>query len=201
MVAALGTPTAADAVERLLSYLVQFGLLVSILLAMGSVATEKERGTAAWILSKPVSRGAFLAAKQAAIAVNLGIAVVAGALAGYLYIGMLYGTWLPVAGFAAMGALLWLTLVAFAALTFLGSTLTRSSLAAAGIGFVAFAVTAALGNLPVVGPFMPGSLAAPAQALAVGVEPGPVVGPVAVTVAMVLGLATVSWLAFRRQEL
>jgi hypothetical protein len=50
-----------------------------------------------------------------------------------------------------------LTLVAFAAFTFLGSTLTRSALAAAGIGFVAFAISATLGNLPIVGAYMPGS--------------------------------------------
>ena len=201
IVAALGTPTVADAVERLLGYFVQFGLLISILLAMGTVATEKERGTAALMLSKPVSRGAFLAAKLAAIAINLAIAVALGASVGYLYIGMLFGTWLPVAGFVAMAALLWLTLVAFAAFTFLGSTMTRSALAAAGIGFVAFAISATLGNLPVVGAYMPGSLAAPAQALAVGADPGFIAGPIAATVVTVLGLATASQLAFRRQEL
>ena len=201
IVAALGTPTASDAVERLLGYFVQFGLLISILLAMGSVATEKERGTAALMLSKPVSRGAFLAAKLAAIAINLAVAVAVGASVGYLYIGMLFGTWLPGAGFAAMAALLWLTLVAFAAFTFLGSTLTRSALAAAGIGFVAFAISATLGNLPVVGAYMPGSLAAPAQALALGADPGFVAGPIAATVATVMGLAMASQLAFRTQEL
>ncbi len=201
IVAMLGTPTPADAVERLLGYLVQFGLLVSILLAMGSVAAEKERGTAGLTLSKPVSRGAFLAAKLSAIGVTLGVAVVAGASAGYLYIGMLFGTWLPAGGFAAMAALLWLTLVTFAGFTFLGSTLTRSALAAAGIGLVAFAATATLGNLPVVGPYMPGSLATPAQAIAIGADPGFVAGPVAAAVATVLGLTAASWLAFRGQEL
>jgi len=35
----------------------QFGMLIAFLLAMGSVAGEKERGTAPFVLTKPVSRG------------------------------------------------------------------------------------------------------------------------------------------------
>ena len=42
----LPTPTAADAVDQLIKNVSQFGILVAVLLAMGSVATEKERGTA-----------------------------------------------------------------------------------------------------------------------------------------------------------
>ena len=52
----LPTPTAADAVAQLAKNLGQFGALIAVLLAMGAVATEKERGTAAMVLSKPVRR-------------------------------------------------------------------------------------------------------------------------------------------------
>ena len=52
-----------DAADQFLKNLGQAGILTAILLAMGSVANEKERGTAALILSKPASRGAFLGAK------------------------------------------------------------------------------------------------------------------------------------------
>ena len=50
------TPTATDAVDQLVKNLAQFGALTAILLAMGLVASEKDRGTAAFILTKPVSR-------------------------------------------------------------------------------------------------------------------------------------------------
>ena len=56
----LPPPTTADAVDQLIKNVSQFGILVAVLLAMGSVATEKERGTAGLILTKPASRGAFL---------------------------------------------------------------------------------------------------------------------------------------------
>jgi hypothetical protein len=52
----LPTPTAADAVAQLAKNLTQLGALVGILLAAGSVAAEKERGTAALLLVRPVSR-------------------------------------------------------------------------------------------------------------------------------------------------
>ena len=52
-------PTTLDAIDQFLKNLGQVGILSAILLAMGSVATEKERGTAALLLSKPASRAAY----------------------------------------------------------------------------------------------------------------------------------------------
>ena len=48
------TPVAADAVDQLWKNLAQFGAFAAIVLAMGSVATERDRGTAAFVLSKTV---------------------------------------------------------------------------------------------------------------------------------------------------
>ena len=67
----LPTPSTPDAVDQFLKNLTQFGALAAILLAMGSVATEKDRGTAAFVLTKPASRAAFLVAKLVAISANL----------------------------------------------------------------------------------------------------------------------------------
>ena len=55
---------------QFLKNLGQTGILAAILLAMGSVAAEKERGTAACSSPSPLSRGAFLAAKLTAIALR-----------------------------------------------------------------------------------------------------------------------------------
>jgi hypothetical protein len=48
---------------------------------------------------------------------------------------------------------------------------------------------------------MPGGLSTPALGLAVGTDPGPVLGPVLVNLALLAALALASWLAFRHQEL
>jgi ABC-2 type transport system permease protein len=193
-------PTAADAVNQFLKNLGQAGVLTAILLAMGSVAVEKERGTAALLLTKPVSRGAFLLAKLLAIAVTLLVGLLLGAIGGYYYTAILFEA-LPPLGWIAMAGLLLLALVAYASLTFLGSVLSRSSLAAAAIGIGALVVLAILSALPTIGPFTPGGLNTPGAALAVGQDAGQVIGPVLVNLAGVAAIFGLAWLVFRRQEL
>lgn len=196
----LPTPTAADAYDQLAKNLGQFGALIAVLLAMGSVATEKERGTAALILTKPASRGAFLVAKLVAIATTLGISTVIAAGGAWFYTFVLFQP-LPLAGFAAATILQWLALVAYAAITFVGSTLTRSALAAAGLGVAAFIVLGIVGIVPAIGRYLPTGLGAPARGLALG-QPGvDVLGPTIASVVLIGVLVVVAWIAFRRQEL
>jgi ABC-2 type transport system permease protein len=196
----LPTPTAADAIDQLAKNLGQFGGLIAVLLAMGAVATEKERGTAAMILSKPVGRAGFLIAKLVAIGLTLGVATAIASAGAWFYTLVLFEP-LPVAGVAAAAGLQWLSLMAWATITFLGSTLTRSALAAAGLGIVAFIVVGILGVLPNVGRFLPTGLSAPARALALGQTGPDVLGPVVATLGLIGGVVVVAWLAFRRQEL
>jgi ABC-2 type transport system permease protein len=195
----LPTPTSADAWDQLAKNLGQFGVLIAVLLAMGSVATEKERGTAALLLTKPVGRGAFLIAKLAAIATTLAISTAIAAAGAWFYTLVLFEP-LPLAGFAAAVVLLWLGLVAFAAITFLGSTLTRSALAAAGLGVAAFIVIGIIGVVPAIGPYLPTGLGAPARGLALGLAGVDALGPTIASVALIVGLVAAAWLSFRRQE-
>jgi hypothetical protein len=92
-------------------------------------------------------------------------------------------------------------LVVYAALTFLGSVLTRSSIAAAGIGVGGLLVVALASALPTIGSYTPGGLTGPARALALGTDPGLVIGPVLVNLGLLACLFLAAWVAFRRQEL
>ena len=194
-------PSLAGASSQILKNLSQFGIMCALLLAMGSVAWEKDRGTAGMILTKPASRAAFLAAKLVAISLNLALAVALGCGLGYVYVVLLYPSAFPLGGYIAMCLLLWWILVVFAAITMLGSTITRSAIAAAGIGLVALLVLGILGALPVVGPYMPSSLGGPASDLVLGKDPGFILGPVLFNLALVPVLFGAAWIAFRRQEL
>jgi ABC-2 type transport system permease protein len=196
----LPPPTAADAVDQFLKNVGQAGVLTAILLAMGSVAVEKERGTAALLLTKPVSRAAFLLAKLLAIGTTLLIGLIVAAIGGYAYTAILFEALAP-AGWTAMAGLLLLALVVYASLTFLGSALSRSSLAAAAIGIGAMILLAIVSVLPGIGPLTPGGLNTPAAALALGKDPGAVIGPLLVNLAGLAGVFAVAWLSFRRQEL
>ena len=92
-------------------------------------------------------------------------------------------------------------LMAWASITFVGSTLTRSSLAAAGLGIVAFIVVGILGVVPAVGRFLPTGLGGPARALALGMAVPDALVPTGATIALIGLAALIAWLAFRRQEL
>lgn len=195
------TPTVKDAVDQTLKNVGQAGILTAILISMGSVATEKERGTAALLLSKPASRASYLVAKLVGITFTLGVSVVLASAAAWFYTSLLFEQ-PSVLGWTGMTALLLLALVAYATLTFLGSTLTRSSIAAAGIGIGGLIAVGLVSTLPNVAPYTPAGISgAPAMALALGTDAGGLIGPVLVNAGIVAGLALLSWAVFRRQEL
>ncbi|HSW43049.1 MAG TPA: ABC transporter permease subunit [Patescibacteria group bacterium] len=197
---AIPDPTVADAVIQFTKNMGQFGVLIAILLPMGAVATEKERGTAAFILTKPLTRTAFIAAKAAVIGGLLAVAIaIAGGLA-WTYTTILFEP-LPAAGYAAAVGLVWLSLAVFAALTLLLSVVARSALVAGGIGLGLVFATGIVSALPGIGAYMPTSLWGAADQLALGTVPDPFAGPVLVNVLLAVGAVALAAAIFRRQEL
>jgi ABC-2 type transport system permease protein len=198
-------PTAVDAVDQLQKNLGQFGALAAILLAMGSVANETERGTAAFILARPVGRGVFLAAKAAIIGFILAVSVGLAVGLGWFYTAVLFEP-PPIDGWIWLAGLTWLGLAAWASLTFLASVVTGSAVAAAGLGFVALLVLSVVSVIPAAARWTPSGLSAPSAALATGqtavVELGTDLWiPIVVTVGIIgLSLAAAT-IAFRRREL
>ena len=160
---ALPAPTATMALEQLQKNIGQLGSLAAIALAMGSVSGELDRGTAAMVLAQPVGRPAFLAAKLLAIAVVLGIATLLASAVAWIYTAILFEP-LPVGGWLAMTGLSWLALTCWAAVTFLASAATGSTMAAAGIGFVALIGLSLVAIVPVIDRFLPTGLTVPAIA-------------------------------------
>jgi hypothetical protein len=135
-----------------------------------------------------------------AIAATLGISTAIAAAGAWFYTFVLFEP-LPNAGFAGATMLQWLALVVYATITLLGSTLTRSALAAAGLGVAAFIVLGILSIVPAIGHYLPTGLGAPARGLALGEAGLDVIGPTMAAVGLVDGIIGVAWLAFRRQEL
>lgn len=195
-------PVVGDAVLQLWKNLAQFGAFAAIILAMGSVATERDRGTAAFVLSKTVSRGAFLAAKVAAIGLVLAIAVALAVAVGWFYTAILFEP-MPIGGWVALAFLAWLALITWSALTFLGSTVTGSLAAAAGLGFIAWLVLSIASAIPNLGRFLPGGLDGPAVSLAAGapVDAADVLTPALSTLVLIVVALTVAGRSFRRAEL
>ncbi|HEX5159932.1 MAG TPA: ABC transporter permease subunit [Ktedonobacterales bacterium] len=194
------TPTVNDAIAQFIKNVAGTGIFIAILLPMGMVAREKERGTAAFVLTKPLSRAAFLGAKLVALVALLAIGVFLAAAITYIYTAILFEP-MSVGGFIACSALVLLSLIVYALLTFLGSTLVRSQLAAVGIGLAAWVLISIIGISPRAAQFTPAGLLEPASALARGVAPDHLWLSVVANVVLCVVLAGVAWLAFRRQEL
>ena len=194
----LGLP---DAIDLLVRNVVQFGSIAAVLLAMGSVAGERERGTLGPALARPVSRTAFLGAKVVSLAMTLGLATLLGVLAFYLYSTLLYGATDPLA-WAQSALFLLLAVLLPAAITFLGSVLASSSLGAATIGIAGLVLLSLGSTLPTANPFFSTGLAELARALPIeGI--GPDLDPgrtVVVSLGIVAAALSGAWWRFRRMD-
>jgi ABC-2 type transport system permease protein len=200
----LPTPTVADAVDQVQKNLAQFGALAAIILAMGAVSGELDRGTAAFILARPVGRAAFLIAKVVALGAVLALGVVVAVVVGWIYTAILFEP-PAVSGWLSLAILAWLGLSAWAVITFLASTVTGSTAAAAGLGFIALLVLSLLAAIPAIGRFTPAGLADPASALAAGTSVGELGAdlwvPVVATMVLIVGAVGVALFVFRRREI
>ncbi len=193
-------PTVKDAVAQLVKNLSQLGALVTILLAMGTVAGEKESGTGAFLIVKPVSRFAFMAAKFSGLTMTmLGSIAVCGA-ASYLYTALLFAApSLP--GYAAACLLLLLGLLVIASVTFLGSTLSRSAVPAAALGVVVLLAEGVVASVPNLAHYALSGLYDLANKVALQQTATDWFVPLVLNGAVVATMIAASWLLFRRQEL
>jgi ABC-2 type transport system permease protein len=192
-------PTVVDAVTQYIKNISQFGVLLALFISMGAVAQEKDKGTAALILVKPVSRRAFLLAKFIAISLNFLLSIFLAAIAAYFYILILFE---PVSFLAwmALNALLWLSMVVIIALTLLFSTLMRSQAAAAGasIGIILFVTI--LSAIPGLGKYFPTELTNWGTSLLVG-TPAPAWIALGISLVCILLCLVIAWAVFEKQEL
>ena len=193
-------PTIVQSIEQIVGNLAQIGPVAAIFLAMSVIATEKRRGTAALVLTKPVSRGAFVTSKFVAMMITLGTGIIVGCAGGYIYTTMLFEA-PDLVGYSVFSLLILLSVTVYAAVTFLSSTILDSPLAAAGVGFAVFVITLAGAALPGIGDFMPVGLYGPGQQIALGGSSPDVVLPVIVNFGVVVLALASSWLSFRRQSL
>jgi ABC-2 type transport system permease protein len=195
----VAAPTLKDAVTQYIKNVGGDGFLIAIVLAMGSIAREKERGTAAFLLTKPVSRLAFLAAKFTALLLTLWLGLLVATVTAYGYTVYYFGS-VSAWRFAQMALLIGLGLTAFLALTFLASALARSTVAAAVLGFAAWLILALLGISSRLLPSTPNGLNDPALALALGQAPQQLAQPIIATIIIIVAALALTQIAFARQE-
>lgn len=189
--------TVFDALASYDGNIVQIGLITVVLVAMGSVARERERGTATLVLSKPISTAAYVLAKVSAY---VGTVVVAGFILGV--VAVFYAAQLFPGDAATGGSLAMVgTEMAFVAtVTVASSCMTRSQFKAAGIAFVSLLALTAGAALPLVGDFVPGAVTGWGVGLMLGSDPDPRWGALAVMVVTAISFVYVGWWRLRSSE-
>lgn len=195
--------TATDALNAYIKNMTQLPALLLILLAMGSIADERSRGTAVTVLTKPVSRDTFVLAKFFAFTLTLLISIVLTAAGTYFYTDQLFSA-LPAGPFLLLNLALFIFFLLILALTLLASTFFRSSIAAGGlafVGFLALAILPALNN--VVAQALPTELFSSErlpQLLAGTTSPGDILWPLGFGAGLVVVTLLITCVVFQRQE-
>ncbi|MCJ7522967.1 MAG: ABC transporter permease subunit [Dehalococcoidia bacterium] len=190
---------AIDVIVGYLDSLGQVGLLLAILVAMGSVARERESGTAAMTLSKPVGCGPFVAAKLAALALVFAIGIVVGAVGCYLYTAVLFES-TGVMDFFLATLLAALYLLFCLAVTVMYSCFFKSQLPAGGLALVTLIALTATSSLPVMKEYSPGALLSWSESIVSG-SGSNAWGAVIVSLGLIVLTAVIGWQVFKVKEL
>jgi ABC-2 type transport system permease protein len=161
------TPTYVDSYVQWLKNLSQIGVLALIIVYGGLVNGELKSGTAVLMLTKPVSRTAFVVAKAAVHAAFLVLVVIAGTLITWGITAVIFGNAPGSSLWSATMA--WLVLgVLFVGLMTLLSTLIASAAGAAGAGLGAYAVLLIAAIWKPLAAYSPAGLTAEVTSLAAG---------------------------------
>jgi ABC-2 type transport system permease protein len=192
-------PSVAEAVGQYVKNMSQFGILLAVLMSMGAVAQEKERGTAATLLTHPLSRLSYLMAKFTALALTFCISLAVAALGCWYYTLLLFEA-LPWGAFLALNGLMLVVFLVYIAVTLLCSTLVRTQGAAAGLAFAALVLIGGVGSLPRLSEYFPGELFNWGGLLALG-QSGTSWPALWVSLGIIAAALSAAWLVFRRQEL
>ena len=101
--------------------------IAAIIMGQDAIQVERTSGTAAWVLSKPLRRPAFILAKLITYAVGFLVTwfIIPGAVA-YLELAVIARTYLPVTGFVGMLGLAYLSLLFYLTLAVMLTTLFQS---------------------------------------------------------------------------
>lgn len=146
-----------DAIAQFVKNLSQMGLFVVILLSMGSVAKEKENGTASFLLVKPVSRNLFILSKFSAQLLVLFVSMLVGFLAMVFYTKVFFGTF-PMVPIVETTLVLFLYLTVIQSVTILFSVLMKTQITAGLLAFITSLVFSGVSMLGKPGLFSPGHL-------------------------------------------
>jgi ABC-2 type transport system permease protein len=196
----LPDPTYLDAYAAWIKNLSQITLVVLIIIYGGIVSAETRSGTAILVLTKPVSRGAFVVVKAVVHSLFLAVLVVLGTLLTWAVTAVVFGT--SPGGPLWASALVWLVYgVLFITLMTLFSVLIPSAAGAAGAGIGAYVLLSIASIWKPLSQYSPAGLPGQAASLAAHTTTDSTLWPILISLALSIVLVALASLLFRRKEL
>jgi ABC-2 type transport system permease protein len=192
-------PTVWDAVIQYLKNMTQFSVILAVLITMGAVAQEKDKGTAAMMLVKPLSPGSFLGAKFLALSAMFAISIIIAGIGSYYYTMLLFET-MNILHWLVLNLFLFVYVMVIVAVTLFCSTITRSQAAAGGMAVGIIAIGLITGVIRNMGKYLPGELNTWGVRLLHGDTSASWIA-LAVSIGLIIVPLLAAWLIFRRQEL
>jgi ABC-2 type transport system permease protein len=80
--------TSLESADEIVDWVFFFAMFLAMLVTVGPVVAERRRGTAAWVVSKPLSRGTYVLGKITALVIGVTVA-------GILVPGLTAYAWIP----------------------------------------------------------------------------------------------------------
>ncbi len=195
----LPPPVYTDSYAQWVKNLSQIALFALIIVYGGVISSERRSGTAALVLTKPVSRAAFVAAKMLVHAAFLSVTVCVGTLITWAGTALAFGEAPAGPLFASAGA--WLAFgVLFLSLMTLLSAAMKSQAGAAGIGLGMYALISLTALWKPLGTYSPAALVGGPAELAAG-KPFAAGWPVATSLMLAAALAALAAFVFKRKEI
>jgi ABC-2 type transport system permease protein len=192
-------PTVADAFGQYIKNMAQFGIILALLLTMGAIAQEKDKGTAAMMLVKPLPRGAFLGAKFLGLAAIFAVSLAVAGIACYYYTLILFEA-MDILHWLVLNVLLFVYTLVFVAITLFCSTVTKSQAAAGGIALGLMVILGLIGAIPGLGKYLPGELITWGTRLMFA-DTTTSWTAFTVSIGLIVVPLLAAWLIFKRQEL
>lgn len=150
-------PTILDAIGQYVKNSGQFIVILALLITSGAVAQEKDKGTAALMLVKPLPRSTFILSKFIALGITFLAGIILSGAACYYYTWFLFEP-LVLNLWVLLNVLLFLYTLVYISITLFCSTIFRSQISSAGLAVGFVVIISITGLIPKVSDYLPGRL-------------------------------------------
>lgn len=194
-------PNFGEAIAQYVKNFNQFGFILVLFMTMSVIVHEKERGTAALVLVKPVPRSVFVVAKFVATGLTFALGILLAAISGYIYTALLFQP-IELGPWVVLNLMALVLMLVYIALTLFASAVSPSTTVAGALSFVILVVVSLLGSIPQVAEYFSTRLMMWGAQLVTHSGSGDAPwAALAVSVALIAGAVLGAWLVFRRQEI